>query len=1074
MYVLPAKAQSAFTLSVSKTDQSCPGNGALSMSVQNQSSGSPVTYRVYLLPNTTTAIAVQTSPVVQGLNAGNYLVTATQVVNGTTISDSENITIPNTFVPLTYTLTSQDATCGPNGRIMVSINSGTAVSYEIMSGPVTLPPQASSTLSGLPGGVYQVRVTDNCGNGVVVTHTMFSSAPILSVSPGASPDASLPACNLIKMQHTISTGNNTPIAYPLSLQWIMYPPGGGAPVTASQMVSGGAPDQTLVNHIFPFYYDTDYYYDLIVTDPCGNTYTNHTLIRAMFSAGAAFADAGCGQKYLKISFQTYVPPCNITFSAYPAGFDPAVLNSGHPGPFMVPEVAYGGFGTPVPFGTYTYTATDSCGHSFTQTVDNIPPIAEPESTGSNGDCVTGMGQIVIRITDFTFATAIITAAPSAFTATHTMPFDASAFIMGPDGFKMEGLPPGTYTIILVDTCGNAYPPEVVIVPPYTGGAFGGNVRPDCTSGMSTVRITGGAVPLTSVIIQTAPPNAPFTIPYDASAFINSDGNLYMDNLPPGNYVFKGGSSCTSSMQAALNLVAYTTTDNSYTITPHCGSFDLVVTHTSTGTAFASLWLQRKVDYVNNVWGNPIDGTVYPEGTIPTTSNSLALSSGTTVYNLQYVGDFRVLKRYQSFGSGGADTTKDCYEVLHEFNYSGNLEITNVKSVNCSGTLADVEVETNGVPPIHYTIQEKNYQPFFVDNGNNPVFTSLEPAVYTFRAEDSCGRFRSRSFNVAALPSLAEAYPVPGMHLCDSDGNGTETFDLAVQSAAILGPQTGPQHSITYHATQQDADIGANPLSLNYDSGTTVVYGRVLYTGPASSCYATTSFPLVVTPEPVLYMPATAAFCEGGSVTLQADAGYVLYNWDGGPATAEYEVSAAGTYTVTVTDNFGCTSSKSVVVTSYQAPVIQAIDITDWTTSDNVITVHLENPASNNFLYSIDGTNYQQSPTFTNLNAGYYTVYVKDLNECGHDDAEAVILSYPKFFTPNGDGQNETWRIKFAIAEPGLHVDIFDRFGKVVASFGPGGGWDGTYNGQKLPATDYWFVVRRQDGRQLKGHFSMLR
>jgi gliding motility-associated-like protein len=87
----------------------------------------------------------------------------------------------------------------------------------------------------------------------------------------------------------------------------------------------------------------------------------------------------------------------------------------------------------------------------------------------------------------------------------------------------------------------------------------------------------------------------------------------------------------------------------------------------------------------------------------------------------------------------------------------------------------------------------------------------------------------------------------------------------------------------------------------------------------------------------------------------------------------------------------------------------------------------------------------------------------------------VLLSYPKFFTPNGDGVNETWRIKYAVKEPGMKVVIFDRYGKIITSFGANSeGWDGTYNGTRLPATDYWFVVTRQDGREFKGHFSMLR
>ncbi|HYD92771.1 MAG TPA: T9SS type B sorting domain-containing protein [Flavobacterium sp.] len=53
--------------------------------------------------------------------------------------------------------------------------------------------------------------------------------------------------------------------------------------------------------------------------------------------------------------------------------------------------------------------------------------------------------------------------------------------------------------------------------------------------------------------------------------------------------------------------------------------------------------------------------------------------------------------------------------------------------------------------------------------------------------------------------------------------------------------------------------------------------------------------------------------------------------------------------------------------------------------------------------------------------------------------------------------------------------MFDRYGKLITGFGPNSpGWDGTLNGKKLPSTDYWFVVKRQNGKEYKGHFSMIR
>ena len=96
-------------------------------------------------------------------------------------------------------------------------------------------------------------------------------------------------------------------------------------------------------------------------------------------------------------------------------------------------------------------------------------------------------------------------------------------------------------------------------------------------------------------------------------------------------------------------------------------------------------------------------------------------------------------------------------------------------------------------------------------------------------------------------------------------------------------------------------------------------------------------------------------------------------------------------------------------------------------------------------------------------------------QCGEVVKEVVLLNYPNFFTPNGDGVHDKWRIEYAIREPNIKINIFDRYGKLITVFGANSeGWDGTLNGNPLPSTDYWFVVEREDGRQLKGHFAMLR
>ena len=83
--------------------------------------------------------------------------------------------------------------------------------------------------------------------------------------------------------------------------------------------------------------------------------------------------------------------------------------------------------------------------------------------------------------------------------------------------------------------------------------------------------------------------------------------------------------------------------------------------------------------------------------------------------------------------------------------------------------------------------------------------------------------------------------------------------------------------------------------------------------------------------------------------------------------------------------------------------------------------------------------------------------------------------HPRYFTPNDDGYNDYWRIKFSENEPNLKILIFDRQGKFITLFGPNDlGWDGKRNGEPLPSSDYWFVVKRENGKEHRGHFTLKR
>ena len=1056
-------------LSVSVTNQTCPGNGTMSFTVDNISSA-PVNYIVYLLPDTTTPIYNNTEPNVTGLVDGDYLVTATQNDNGTTYTDEQEVTIEDETTPLIYNVTSVDTTCGNDGTITINVEEGNPVTYEILTGPTTAGPQASNVFENVPDGTYTVRVTDNCGEGIVKAHTVLSSVTgILIGSPGF-PDTELPDCNEITVSHNLNPEvQDIPMALPISITITVYPPGGGAPIVFTQTANGD-PAGFAIDEIIPLYYDTDYYYDLEIVDDCGAIYTqNNNLVRQKLTVVGGFDNADCPGKFLFIDVYKYGAPFTVEFLSVPTGFNAEDFNTEHPGPFTDNHVQYGDEETPVPYGIYEIKVSDDCGRNETILLELEELEIETQVTAYNNDCVNNLGKTEILLSGFPITGGNILSGPDEYT--ETLPFDLSGYVNDEGNIEIGGLPPGTYQFEVFDDCGNTYPAEVVI-PEFSSSGIAYNARPDCTPGLGSLRVAAGYA-LTSVTITEAPDEFSETLPYDASEFISTSGSFYLDELPPGEYVLTASTDCTDDQIVTANIIGYEVTTNDIYETRHCGAFDVTVEHDSNGSAFAKFWLQKKID--TNTWGHPSLGTEYTEGDVPSDDDSRELINNTTTYNIINTGEFRVLKSYRAFGRG--TEIKTCIEVLYEFEFYDDLNIIELKNLTCIGNVADVEVTAIGAEPLTYKIIEKDGDSsFIIDNGTNNVFTGLETASYKIRVDDPCGNFDTMEFNVADLPSLVNANTPPNMEVCDEGYDNTETFDLSDQDALILGGQSTDDVVLTYHSSLLDAEINANPIDVIYPqtTGTSTVYARITKVDDVN-CYSTTYFNVTVWPTPQLQMQEEWSMCEDSTVTLIADLGYDSYEWSDGTQGRIKTVSEPGEYTVTVQNQYGCEASKTVTVVESLAPRINTLTIEDWTDEENVITVLLENP-SPNFEYSIDGVTYQDSNTFTGLTPGEYSVYVRDKYNCGEDEGSVYLLTYPKFFTPNGDGVNERWRIAFStIAEPNLYTFIYDRYGKLIASFGTESlGWDGTFNGVNLPSTDYWFVVIRENGKEYKGHFSMIR
>ena len=316
--------------------------------------------------------------------------------------------------------------------------------------------------------------------------------------------------------------------------------------------------------------------------------------------------------------------------------------------------------------------------------------------------------------------------------------------------------------------------------------------------------------------------------------------------------------------------------------------------------------------------------------------------------------------------------------------------------------------------------------------------------------------------------------------CSTSNAGFASFNLA---SLDLGGAL--QNTITYYANAANIYLADSPLSQNFTN--TVADTQLIYAvvNSGQGCDAIYPIRLTVNKTPIIKDSPIKYICidnPSATVSLIAEvensqAG-LTYLWNTSAITSTISVSVPGIYNVVVTNVDGCTASKQYEVKAATKAIIETI-LVNGLGGNNTVTTVATLDANGGYLYSIDAENgpFQESNAFTNLAGGTHIMYIKSPFACGVVSKVFTVIEFPKFFSPNGDGINDTWSVlgmnkKYNTAS---EIYIYDRYGKLLTKIDPRSyGWDGIYNGHPLPATDYWFTTTLPDGKVYKGHFSLLR
>ncbi|MEA1787107.1 T9SS type B sorting domain-containing protein [Arenibacter sp. GZD96] len=253
--------------------------------------------------------------------------------------------------------------------------------------------------------------------------------------------------------------------------------------------------------------------------------------------------------------------------------------------------------------------------------------------------------------------------------------------------------------------------------------------------------------------------------------------------------------------------------------------------------------------------------------------------------------------------------------------------------------------------------------------------------------------------------------------CDRDGNSFEEFRINLDSleSVLIGNQSGL--TITYH------DPGGTLIDFSIGNQNVVNRRGILARATDSNgCIRETLFNLFALPPPTVPVFSDVTVCDT----------YVLPEL---PGRASYFTNPMG---------LGALLPSGTFIRSNQQI----------------------------FIYSANGNCASESTLRVRI----------DTSLCQEqpppEEIEKVVLEFPKFFTPNGDGINDFWQFRPQNYTPEsslLNILIYNRFGMLIKELDPTSqGWDGTFNGRPMPASDYWFrAVDRQNVAHI-GHFTLKR
>jgi len=273
---------------------------------------------------------------------------------------------------------------------------------------------------------------------------------------------------------------------------------------------------------------------------------------------------------------------------------------------------------------------------------------------------------------------------------------------------------------------------------------------------------------------------------------------------------------------------------------------------------------------------------------------------------------------------------------------------------CAGGQGTISLNaTGGTTPYSYRVNNGTPQ-------SSPIFAGLTAANYTFTVTDGGGAIVSTQVNLTQ----------PAQITVGISGNGSAPATIVVAAGGGVAPFTYSLDGGTFQPgnTFSNVTAGNHFATVKDNNGCTVQQNFTV----GSSLSISASHGNIA--------------CAGGTTTASvvASNGTVPYSylWSNGQQQATATGLVAGTYTVTVTDGANHVHDTTFTIPQPSPVVISNIAFTPINVNGgNTNVVFTANGGAGGFTYSLDGSPFQGSNTFTGVLAGNHTIIVKDANGC---------------------------------------------------------------------------------------------